>query len=255
MLASTVASPAPTSAIEWFQSSRSTAKNTPAATPTRRSRQLRLPNRRSSISAIKPEDRERVQASEDRRGRGRGGAEADEDARERDRHRAEQRALALPPAHPPHQTDVLADRTIVHHILSSVNDPQDRRRPQQARARVSHWDTEAWAGDVEIRDPVDGTMASRMSADPQLERVYARCQRGAEPELARGHRTVRRRPVRLHLPEPGPLPVAVVLGLVLHRDLVAALRSRALTARAASRCWRRSARTASSATRSSGTGR
>ena len=30
--------------------------------------------------------------------------------------------------------------------------------------------------------------------------------------------------VRLHAPEPGPLPLAVVLGLVLHRDRVAALR-------------------------------
>ena len=46
----------------------------------------------------------------------------------------------------------------------------------------------------------------------------------AAPELARGRPRHRSGAVRLHVPEPRPLPVAVVLGLVLHRDRVAPFR-------------------------------
>src|SRR5665213_4048129 len=53
------------------------------------------------------------------------------------------------------------------------------------------------------------------------------------PELARRRTSLRRRPVSLHLPQPGPLSVAVVLGLGLCRHRLAALRSHPFRARAA----------------------
>ena len=70
-----------------------------------------------------------------------------------------------------------------------------------------------------------------------------------------GPRASARGPLRLHPPEPEPVSVAVVLGLVLRRDRLAALRAAALARRSSRRCSTRCATTASSATRSSGTGR
>src|SRR5690242_20918575 len=52
------------------------------------------------------------------------------------------------------------------------------------------------------------------------------------PELARGHAPHRWRPVRLHVPQSPPLPVAVVLGLLLHGGVMGALRPRPLASRA-----------------------
>ena len=62
-------------------------------------------------------------------------------------------------------------------------------------------------------------------------------------------------PLRLHRAEPGPLPLAVVLGLLLRGDRLAALRPGARPRPSSRACSPPSARTASSATRSSGTGR
>ena len=62
----------------------------------------------------------------------------------------------------------------------------------------------------------------------------------------------RRDPVRLHPAQPRALPVAVVLGLVLRGDRLAALRARARPRRAGEPARRPARRTASSATRSSG---
>src|SRR5690349_13657780 len=54
----------------------------------------------------------------------------------------------------------------------------------------------------------------------------------AAPELAGGNPRSRWRAVRLHVSEPRPLSLAVVLGLVLHRHRLAAGAAGALTARA-----------------------
>ena len=64
-----------------------------------------------------------------------------------------------------------------------------------------------------------------------------------------------RRALLLHAAEPEPLPVAVVLGLVLRGDRLAAVRRPSARAPSSRPCWPRCARTASSATSSSGTGR
>ena len=78
--------------------------------------------------------------------------------------------------------------------------------------------------------PPAATMAAAMPDEPLSEQIRSLCESHAPVQLARGRPRHRRHAVRLHVPEPGPLPVAVVLGLVLHGDRMAALRSRALAA-------------------------
>ena len=87
-LPSTVARPAPTSAIAWCQKIRSAAKNTPATAARRRSRRLARAERAVLPPGQRAQQGQRVGAAEDRRGRGRDVGLLDEDGREGDRQRA-----------------------------------------------------------------------------------------------------------------------------------------------------------------------
>ena len=134
----------------------------------------------------------------------------------------------------------------------STRYPGGRGRPPGLRRRQVTW-AETWPGPARARpgcSAVLGALALR-----GMRRITVLMRRGPDAsarravlrgELGRGR--ARRRPLRLHAAEPSALPLAVVLGLVLRRDRLAAARARPLPARARRRSSARCATTASSAT-------
>ncbi len=173
----------------------------------RRSRQVRAPKRRSSTTASSAQHGQRIGAAEDGRGRRRSVAEPDQDAREGDRDRA---------------------RASAHRRSRPSTQPRAGARP------VSACD-----GNL-VLDAVPVTMTRPITSmtgwpEPMITETERRSASCAGRAAARtGARAARSDGVaiRLHLPEPGPLPMAVVLGLVLHGHRLAPLRSRPLAARA-----------------------
>ena len=89
-----------------------------------------------------------------------------------------------------------------------------------------------------------------MSEALEREAVLAEAERVLRQNWVEGSRGGT--PLQLHRAEPRPLPLAVVLGLLLRGDRLAPLRAAPAPGPSWRACWRRSGRTASSATRSSG---